>query len=97
MKFYLSSAEDCEPYSDLKSNNLMQKYLQEIEKETDVKVTFEKDITRKGDQHIVVDIPSMKALAQIMKAIGYDLVIEQEFIDEDDKYPIICIYDDYIE
>lgn len=37
-----------------------------------------------------------KYLQEIMKATGYDLVIEQEF-DEDNKYPIICIYDDYIE
>ena len=97
MKFYLSSAQDCEPYDDLKNNNLMQKYLREIEKEADVEVTFEKDITFEGDQHIVIDIPSMKALAQVMKAIDTDLVIEQKFILEDSKYPIICIYDDYIE
>lgn len=102
MKFYLSSAQEVEPYDDLKNNKLMQKYLQEIEKETDVKVTFEKDTTLEGDQHIVVDIPSMKALVQIIKATGNDLVIEQqflneEFLNEDSKYPIICIYDDYIE
>ena len=96
IKFYLSSAKDREPYIDLKRNKLMQKYLQEIKKEADVKVTFEKDITFEGYQHIVVDIPSMKALAQIMKVIGKDLVIEQP-IDEGDKYPKICIYDDYIE
>lgn len=95
MKFYLSSARDCESYDDF--NKLMQKYLQEIKKEAGVEVTFEKDTKCEGNQHIVVDIPSMKALVQIMKAIGYDLVIEQEFIDEDDKYPIICIYDDYLE
>jgi len=69
----------------------MQKYLQEIEKETDVKVTFEKDTTFENEQHIVIDIPSMKALAQIMKAIDTDLVIEQKFILEDSKYPTICI------
>ena len=97
MKFYLSSVQEVEPYDDLKNNKLMQKYLQEIEKETDVKVTFEKDITLEGDQHIVVDIPSMKALMQIIKAVGCDLVIEQQFLNEDSKYPIICIYDDYIE
>ena len=97
MKFYLSSAQDCEPYDDLKNNNLMQKYLQEIEKEADVEVTFEKATTFKGDQHIVIDIPSMKALTQIMKATCSNLVIYQQFIDEDDKYPTICIYDDYIE
>lgn len=97
MKFYLSSAQDLEPYDDLKNNKLMQKYLQEIEKETDVKVTFEKDTTLEGDQHIVVDIPSMKALMQIIKATGCDLVIEQQFLYEDSKYPIITIYDDYIE
>lgn len=102
MKFYLSSAQEVEPYDDLKNNKLMQKYLQEIEKETDVKVTFEKDTTLEGDQHIVVDIPSMKALMQIIKATGNDLVIVQqylneEFLNEDSKYPIIFIYDDYIE
>ena len=97
MKFYLSSAQECEPYNDLKNNSLMQKYLQEIKKEADVEVTFEKDTKYEGNQHIVIDIPSMKALAQIMKAIDTDLVIEQEFIDEDEKYPILCIYDDYIE
>lgn len=98
MKFYLSSAQDCEPYDDLKNNKLMQEYLREIKKGAGVKVTFEKDTTTyEGYQHIVVDIPSMKALAQIMKAIDEDLVIEQEFIDEDNKYPIICIYDDYLE
>lgn len=97
MKFYLSSAQEVEPYDDLKNNKLMQKYLQEIEKETDVKVTFEKDITLEGDQHIVVDIPSMKALMQIIKVTGNDLVIEQQFLDEDSKYPIIWIYDDYLE
>lgn len=97
MKFYLSSAKECEPYDDLKNNNLMQKYLREIEKEADVEVTFEKDTVYEGDQHIVIDIPSMKSLAQIMKVIDEDLVIEQEFIDEDNKYPILCIYDDYIE
>ncbi|CDI43263.1 hypothetical protein [Lactobacillus helveticus] len=96
MKFYLSSAQHWESYNDLKNNKLMQKYLQEIKKEAGVEVTFEKDTKYEGNQHIVVDIPSMKALVQIMKATGYDLVIEQEF-DEDNKYPIICIYDDYIE
>ena len=96
MKFYLSSAQDWEPYDDLDTNKLMQKYLQKIEKEAGVEVTFEKDITFEDCQHIVVDIPSMKALTQIMKAIGKDLVIEQP-IDEGDKYPKICIYDDYIE
>lgn len=95
MKFYLNSAKDFEPYDDLKTNRLMQNYWQKIEKETDAKVTFE-DARPKGYQHIIVDIPSMKALAQIMKAIDNDLVIEQEF-DEADKYPTICIYDDYIE
>lgn len=73
MKFYLSSATDWEPYIDLRRNKLMQKYLQEIEKETDAKVTFENDITFKGYQHIVVDIPSMKVLVQIIGATGYDL------------------------
>ena len=96
MKFYLSSAQDTEPYDDLKRNKLMQEYLREIEKETDAKVTFEKDTKFKDDQHIVVDIPSMKSLAQIMKAIDNDLVIELPF-DESEKYPTLCIYDDYIE
>ena len=96
MKFYLESAKDLEPYDDLKTNRLMQNYLQKIEKETDAKVTFE-DAHLKGYQHIVVDIPSMKSLAQIMKAIGYDLVINQRFVGEGDKYPTICVYDDYIE
>lgn len=91
MKFYLESARDLEPYDDPEANRLMQNYWQKIEKETDAKVTFE-DAHLKGYQHIVVDIPSMKALVQIMKAIGYDLVIEQR-----DKYPTICVYDDYIE
>lgn len=89
MKFYLSSAQDCESYDDLKNNKLMQKYLREI-KEAGVKVTFEKDTTLKNDQHIVIDIPSMKAA-------DTDLVIEQKFVFEDSKYPILCIYDDYIE
>lgn len=95
MKFYLENAKDLEPYNDLKTNRLMRDYWQKIEKETDAKVTFE-DTHLKGDQHIVVDIPSMKSLAQIMKAIGYDLVIEQRF-NKVDKYPTICVYDDYIE
>ena len=96
MKFYLSSAQDWEPYNDLDTNKLMHGYWQAIERETGVKATFEKDTTFDNCQHIVVDIPSMKALAQIMKAIGKDLVIEQP-IDEGNKYPKICIYDDYIE
>lgn len=94
MKFYLESAENLEPYDDLEANQLMQNYWQKIEKETDAKVTFE-DAYLKGYQHIVVDIPSMKSLAQIMKAIGYDLVIEQR--DKGDKHLTICVYDDYIE
>lgn len=98
MKFYLSSAQDTEPYDDLNTNKLMKGYCQTIERETDAKVTFEKDTKFKDDQHIVIDIPSMKVLAQIMEAIDYDLVIEQNsgFFDNG-KYPIICIYDDYIE
>lgn len=95
MKFYLESAS-WEPYDDLKTNRLMRNYWQKIEKETDAKVALE-DARLEGYQHIVVDIPSMKSLAQIMKAIGYDLVIEQRSVDEGDKYPTICIYDDYIE
>lgn len=95
MKFYLESARDVEPYDDLKTNRLMRNYWQKIEKETDAKVTFE-DAHLKGYQHITVDIPSMKALAQIMKAIGKDLVIEQRF-GKVDKYLTICIYDDSIE
>lgn len=95
VKVYLESAEDLEPYDDLKTNRLMQNYWQKIEKETDAKVTFE-DTHPKGYQHIIVDIPSMKALAQIMKAIGKDLVIEQRF-DKVDKYLTICIYDASIE
>lgn len=94
MKFYLESAKVLEPYDDPEANQLMQNYWQKIEKETDAKVIFE-DAHLKGYQHIVVDIPSMKALVQIMKAIGYDLVIEQR--DKGDKYLTICIYDDYIE
>ena len=97
MKFYLSSAKDFEPYDDLKNNRLMQKYLQEIEKVADVEVTFEKDTTFKNNQHIVIDIPSMEVFAQIMKAIDTDLIIEQKFVFEDQKYPTLCIYDDYIE
>ena len=97
MKFYLSSVQEWEPYDDLKNNKLMQKYLQEIEKETDVKVTLEQDTKVKDEQHIVIDIPSMKALAQIMKAIDTDFIIKQEFPFEKVKYPILCIYDDYIE
>ena len=97
MRFYLESAEDLEPYDDLKTNRLMQNYLQKIEKETDAKVAFSEDTHLKGYQHIVVDIPSMKVLTQIIKAIGYDLVIEQRSVDEGDKYPTICVYDDYIE
>ena len=96
MKFYLENASDWEPYDDLKTNRLMQDYCQKIEKETDAKVTFE-DARPEGYQHITVDIPSMKVLTQIMKAIGYDLVVEQRSVDEGDKYPTICIYDDYIE
>lgn len=96
MKFYLKSAKDLEPYDDLKTNRLMRNYWQKIEKETDAKVTFE-DTRPEGYQHITVDIPSMKALVQIMKAIGYDLVIEQRFVAQGDKYPTICIYDGYIE
>lgn len=94
MKFYLKSARDVEPYDDLKTNRLMRNYWQKIEKETDAKVTFE-DTRSEGYQHITVDISSTKALVQIMKAIGYDLVIEQR--DKGDKYPTICVYDDYIE
>lgn len=97
MKFYLESAKDLEPYDDLKANRLMQNYWQKIEKETDAKVTFSEATYLKGYQHIVVDIPSMKSLAQIMKAIGYDLVIKQRFVGEGDKYPTIRVYDDYIE
>ena len=98
MKFYLSSAQDWEPYNDLDTNKLMQGYWQAIERETGVKATFEKDTTLEDCQHIVVDIPSIQALTQIMKAIGKDLVIEQPtFFDQDDKYLKICIYDDYIE
>ena len=96
MKFYLESAEDLEPYDDLKTNRLMRNYWQKIEKETDAKVTFE-DAHLKGYQHIIVDIPSMKALVQIMKVIGKDLVIEQRFVYIGDKYPTICIYDASIE
>lgn len=96
MKFYLSSAQDWEPYDDLDTNKLMQGYWQAIEKETGVKVAFEKDTTFKDCQHIVIDIPSMKALVQIMKAIGKNLVIKHPFV-EGDKYPKLCIYDDYIE
>ena len=96
MKFYLESAKDLEPYDDLEANRLMQNYWQKIEKETDAKVTFE-DARLKGYQHIVVDIPSMKSLAQIMKAISYDLIIEQRFVSEGDKYLTICVYDDCIE
>lgn len=94
MKFYLESARDVEPYDDLKTNRLMRNYWQKIEKETDAKVTFE-DTRSEGYQHITVDIPSMKSLAQIMKVIGYDLVIEQR--DKGDKHLTICVYDDYIE
>lgn len=94
MKFYLESAGSFEPYDDPEANQLMQDYWQKIEKETDAKVTFE-DAHLKGYQRIVVDIPSMKSLAQIMKAIGYDLVIEQR--DKGDKHLTICVYDDYIE
>ena len=73
----------------------MRNYWQKIEKETDAKVTFE-DAHLKGYQHIIVDIPSMKVLVQIMKAIGKDLVIEQRF-GKVDKYLTICIYDGSIE
>ena len=66
-------------------------------KGTDVKVTLEQDTKVKDEQHIVIDIPSTKSLVQIMKAIDYDLVIEQEFPLETPKYPVLCIYDDYIE
>ena len=93
MKFYLSSVKDREPYNDLKRNKLMQRYLREIKKEAGVKVTFEKDTTYEGYQHIVVDMLNMKALTQIMKATCSDLIIEEYFIDEDDKYLTICIYD----
>ena len=96
MKVYLESAKDSEPYDDLKTNRLMRNYWQKIEKETDAKVTFE-DTCPEGYQHITVDIPSMKVLVQIMKAIGEDLVIKQRFVGNGDKYPTICIYDDYIE
>ena len=96
MKFYLESAEDLEPYDDLKTNRLMRNYWQKIERETDAKVTFE-DAHLKGYQHIIVDIPSMKVLVQIIKAIGKDLVIEQQFVGKDDKSPTICIYDASIE
>lgn len=105
MKFYLSSAQDAEPYDDLNTHKLMKGYCQKIERETDAKVTFEKflrkDIMSDGNQHtivqyIVVDIPSIQALVQIMKAIDNGLAIELPF-DESEKYPTICIYDDYIE
>ena len=103
MKFYLESTKDLGPYDDLKTNRLMRNHLQKIEKETDAKVTFEdahlpfEDAHLKGYQHIIVDIPSMKALAQIMEAIGKDLVIEQRFAAFADKYPTICICDGCIE
>ena len=91
MKFYLSSVKNW-GYADLKNNELIQNYVREIEKEAGAEVTI-----AEGYQYIVIDIPSMKALVQIMKAIGKNLVIEQQLIDGDDKYPTICIYDDYIE
>ena len=94
MKFYLSSVKDRELYDDLKRNKLMQRYLREIKKEVGVEVTFEKAFKVGGYRQVVVDIPSMKALVQIMEATCSDLIID---IDEGDKYPTICIYDDYIE
>ena len=94
MKFYLSSAQDSEPYDDLKNNELMKKYVRKIREETGVKFTVEK--ASELYQHIVVDIPSIKVLAQIMKVVDTNLVIKQQ-IDKDDKYLKICIYDDYIE
>lgn len=95
MKFYLSSARDWEPYDNLKDNRLMQNYLKKI-KEVGVEVTFEKDTVYEDCQHIIIDIPSMKALAQIMETIGDDLVIQQKY-DKNDKYAKIKIYDDYME
>lgn len=97
MKFYLDSAQDWEPYDDLKTNKLMQKYVREIKEVAGVKVTIEKGTAVYEDcQHIVVDIPSSEALVQIMKATGKDLVIQQQY-DKNDKYARIKIYDDYIE
>ena len=90
MKFYLSSAKNW-GYADLKNNELIQNYVREIEKEAGTEVTIAEDY-----QYIVIDIPSIKVLAQLMKVIGKDLVIEQQS-DKDDQYPTICIYDDYIE
>ena len=90
MKFYLNSFKNWE-YADLKNNELIQNYVREIEKEAGAEVTI-----AEGYQYIVIDIPSMKALVQIMKAIGKDLVIEQ-IEQKEDKYPTICVYDDYIE
>lgn len=90
MKFYLNSAKNW-GYADLKNNELIQNYVREIEKEAGTEVTIAEDY-----QYIVIDIPSIKVLAQLMKAIGKDLVIEQQS-DKDDQYPTICIYDDYIE
>ena len=90
MKFYLSSVKNW-GYADLKNNELIQNYVREIEKEAGAEVTIAEDY-----QYIVIDIPSMKALVQIMKAIGKDLVIER-IEQKEDKYPTICIYDDYTE
>ena len=87
MKFYLSSVKNW-GYADLKHNELIQNYVREIEKEAGAEVTI-----AEGYQYIVIDIPSMKALVQIMEATCSDLIID---IDEGDKYPTICIYDDYI-
>ncbi|TLQ21741.1 hypothetical protein [Lactobacillus helveticus] len=94
MKFYLSSDSDWEPYIDLKRNKLMQKYVQKI-KEAGVKVTFEKDTTFENYKHIVVDMLNRKEIVQIRKAIGIDYVYihEQQFVDEDHKYPEIFIWD----
>ncbi len=90
MKFYLNSAKNW-GYADLKNNELIQNYVREIEKEAGAEVTI-----AEGYQYIVIDIPSIQALTQIMKAIGKDLVIEQ-IEQKEDKYSTICIYDDYIE
>lgn len=96
MKYYLSNFIFREPYTDLKHNQLMQKYLREI-KEAGFTVTFEKDTYYEGYQHIVIDILDKEALAQLRKTVGMIVVHEREFDDEDYKYPKICIYDYYIE
>lgn len=101
MKFYLTSADACQNV-DMDEDyleNFKSKYYKSILSVDGVKTSITKSPSIEGYYNVIADIDGLEPLMELSKKVKQQLIIDTDYwlYDENPVYPVLTIYDYYIE